>query len=103
VRGFDVRTGRLVWTFHSVPEPGEVGHETWENDAGKTTGAANTERRRRAEEHFNSYDIREGRSSLGDIKVPLLESVGKHLFALYVRPSGLSSSGMRFSARRIAR
>jgi quinoprotein glucose dehydrogenase len=41
VRGFDVRTGRLVWTFHSVPEPGEVGHETWENDAGKTTGAAN--------------------------------------------------------------
>ena len=41
VRGFDVRTGRLVWTFHSVPAPGEVGHETWENDAGKTTGAAN--------------------------------------------------------------
>src|SRR6266403_5172939 len=41
VRGFVVRTGRLVWTFHSVPEPGEVGHETWENDAEKTTGAAN--------------------------------------------------------------
>jgi quinoprotein glucose dehydrogenase len=41
VRGFDVRTGRLVWTFRSVPTPGEVGHETWENDAAKTTGAAN--------------------------------------------------------------
>jgi quinoprotein glucose dehydrogenase len=41
VRGFDVRTGRLVWTFHSVPEPGEVGHGTWENNAGKTTGGAN--------------------------------------------------------------
>jgi len=41
VRGFDVRTGRLVWTFGSVPGPGEVGHETWENDSWKTTGAAN--------------------------------------------------------------
>jgi quinoprotein glucose dehydrogenase len=41
VRGFDVRTGRLVWTFHSVPEGGEVGHETWEKDARKPRGAAN--------------------------------------------------------------
>jgi glucose dehydrogenase len=28
-RAFDVRTGRLVWTFHTVPLPGERGHETW--------------------------------------------------------------------------
>jgi len=41
VRGFDVRTGRLLWTFRSVPGPGEVGHETWENDSWKTTGSAN--------------------------------------------------------------
>ena len=41
VRGFDVRTGRLLWTFRVVPRPGEVGHETWENDSWKTTGAAN--------------------------------------------------------------
>jgi len=41
VRGFDVRTGRLVWTFHSVPGPGEIGHETWEKDSAKTTGGAN--------------------------------------------------------------
>jgi len=31
-RGWDVRTGKLLWTFHSVPQPGEVGHETWLND-----------------------------------------------------------------------
>jgi glucose dehydrogenase len=31
-RGFDARTGKLVWTFHSVPQPGETGHETWLND-----------------------------------------------------------------------
>jgi quinoprotein glucose dehydrogenase len=28
-RAYDVRTGKLVWTFHTVPLPGEVGHETW--------------------------------------------------------------------------
>jgi glucose dehydrogenase len=29
VRAFDVRTGRAVWRFHTVPRPGEPGHETW--------------------------------------------------------------------------
>ena len=33
VRGWDVRTGKLVWTFHTVPLPGEAGHETWEGDS----------------------------------------------------------------------
>lgn len=31
-RAFEVRTGKLIWTFHSVPQPGETGHETWLND-----------------------------------------------------------------------
>ncbi|HXG46779.1 MAG TPA: PQQ-binding-like beta-propeller repeat protein [Methylomirabilota bacterium] len=30
VWGFDVRDGRLLWTFHTVPRPGEVGHDTWD-------------------------------------------------------------------------
>ncbi|MGH9159354.1 MAG: pyrroloquinoline quinone-dependent dehydrogenase [Vicinamibacteraceae bacterium] len=30
VRAWDARTGELVWTFHTVPRPGEVGHDTWE-------------------------------------------------------------------------
>ena len=41
VRGFDVRTGKKLWTFHAVPHPGEVGHETWENDAWRDTGNTN--------------------------------------------------------------
>ena len=42
VRAFDVRTGKLVWSFHTIPRPGEPGHETWENpDAWKSTGGAN--------------------------------------------------------------
>jgi quinoprotein glucose dehydrogenase len=41
VRGFDIRTGQQLWTFRAVPGPGEVGHETWENDSWKTVGNTN--------------------------------------------------------------
>jgi quinoprotein glucose dehydrogenase len=40
-RAFDVRTGKEVWRFHTIPRPGEVGHETWEGDSWKYAGAAN--------------------------------------------------------------
>jgi len=33
VRAFDARTGKLVWRFHTVPRPGEPGHNTWEGDS----------------------------------------------------------------------
>lgn len=32
IRAWDIRTGKLVWTFHTVPRPGEPGHETWQRD-----------------------------------------------------------------------
>jgi quinoprotein glucose dehydrogenase len=41
VRGFDVRTGKLLWTFHTVPQAGEPGVETWENESWRETGNAN--------------------------------------------------------------
>jgi glucose dehydrogenase len=41
VRGFDARTGQLRWIFHAIPQAGEVGNETWEQESWKTTGAAN--------------------------------------------------------------
>ncbi|HVS62753.1 MAG TPA: pyrroloquinoline quinone-dependent dehydrogenase [Thermoanaerobaculia bacterium] len=41
VRGFDVRTGEVRWTFHSVPQPGEVGHDTWEEESWRHTGNTN--------------------------------------------------------------
>ncbi|HEX5005548.1 MAG TPA: PQQ-binding-like beta-propeller repeat protein [Hyphomonadaceae bacterium] len=40
IRGFDVRTGKKLWTFHTIPRPGEFGNETWENDSWKDFGAA---------------------------------------------------------------
>jgi quinoprotein glucose dehydrogenase len=41
VRGYDVRTGKLRWTFHVIPRPGEFGVGTWEDDSWKYTGSAN--------------------------------------------------------------
>ncbi len=41
VRAFDVRTGKLRWSFHTIPHPGEFGYETWPKDAWNTVGAAN--------------------------------------------------------------
>jgi quinoprotein glucose dehydrogenase len=41
VRAFDIRTGRIVWTFHTIPHPGEFGYETWPPEAWKFIGAAN--------------------------------------------------------------
>jgi quinoprotein glucose dehydrogenase len=41
-RAFDVRTGRLVWQFHTVPHPGEYGYDTWPKDAWKYVGGTNT-------------------------------------------------------------
>jgi glucose dehydrogenase len=41
VRGFDVVTGRLLWTFHTVAQEGEPGVETWERESWKEAGNAN--------------------------------------------------------------
>lgn len=38
VRGYDVRTGKRIWTFHTIPHPGEFGNETWLNDSWAYTG-----------------------------------------------------------------
>jgi glucose dehydrogenase len=41
VRAYDVRSGKLVWTFHTIPHAGEFGYDTWPKDAWKTVGGAN--------------------------------------------------------------
>jgi quinoprotein glucose dehydrogenase len=40
VRGFDVRTGKRLWIFHTIPKPGEFGYNTWEQDSADYTGNA---------------------------------------------------------------
>jgi quinoprotein glucose dehydrogenase len=41
VRAYDVRSGKLRWSFHTIPHPGEFGYDTWPPDAWKYSGAAN--------------------------------------------------------------
>ena len=41
IRAYNVRTGKLVWTFHTIPHPGEPGYETWPKDAWKYVGGVN--------------------------------------------------------------
>lgn len=38
ILAYEAKTGKFLWKFHVIPRPGEVGHETWENDAWRTTG-----------------------------------------------------------------
>jgi quinoprotein glucose dehydrogenase len=41
LRGWDVRSGKLLWTFHTIPYPGEEGYDTWPKDAYLKAGGAN--------------------------------------------------------------
>lgn len=41
IRAYNIRTGKLVWTFHTIPWPGEFGYETWPPEAWKHSGGAN--------------------------------------------------------------
>jgi len=38
IRGYDVRTGKRIWTFRTIPRPGELGNETWEKDSWQYSG-----------------------------------------------------------------
>jgi quinoprotein glucose dehydrogenase len=52
VRAYDVRTGRRLWTFHTIPEPGEPGYETWLEDSAEYTGNAGVWARMSADEEL---------------------------------------------------
>ena len=41
IRAYNIKTGELAWTFHTIPHPGEVGYETWPPDAWQRIGGAN--------------------------------------------------------------
>lgn len=42
IRAFDVRTGQLRWSFHTIPHPGESGYDTWPPEAWRSSGSANS-------------------------------------------------------------
>ena len=59
IRGYDVRSGKLLWTFHTVPHEGEPGTETWENESWREGGKTYT---------WNGFSADE---KLGYVYVPL--------------------------------
>jgi quinate dehydrogenase (quinone) len=93
IRAFDVRTGKLVWTFHTVPRPGEFGYDTWPADAWKTVGGANNWAEQSIDEKrgivyvptgspkFNFYGgNRKGENLFGDCLIALDARTGKRLW-----------------------
>lgn len=42
IRAYNIKTGKLEWTFHTVPHPGEIGYDTWPKEAWKYAGGANS-------------------------------------------------------------
>ena len=93
IRAYDVRTGQLAWTFHTIPHPGEFGYETWPKDAWKTIGGANSwtefsldEKRGivyvpTASPKYNFYGAnRKGANLFGDCLLALDARTGKRLW-----------------------
>ena len=93
IRAFDVRSGRLVWSFHTIPHPGEYGYETWPEDAWKTVGGANVwsefslDPKRgivfapTASPKYNFYGVnRKGQNLFGDCLLALDARTGKRLW-----------------------
>ncbi|WP_452600611.1 pyrroloquinoline quinone-dependent dehydrogenase [Pontimicrobium sp. MEBiC06410] len=52
VRGFDVKTGKQLWTFHTIPHEGEFGYDTWEKGSAKIMGNTNVWTRMSADEEL---------------------------------------------------
>jgi quinate dehydrogenase (quinone) len=93
IRAFDVLTGKLVWTFHTVPRPGEYGYDTWPKDAWKTVGGANNWGEQSIDEKrgiiyvptgspkYNFYGgNRHGANLFGDCIIALDARTGKRLW-----------------------
>ena len=93
IRAFDVRTGKLVWTFHTIPHPGEFGYDTWPKDAWKTVGGVNVwsefsvDQKRgivfapTASPKYNFYGAdRKGANLFGDCLLALDARTGKRLW-----------------------
>jgi quinoprotein glucose dehydrogenase len=93
IRAFDIRTGSVVWTFHTIPRPGEYGYDTWPEDAWKRVGGANVwgefsiDTKRgivyapTASPKYNFYGVdRKGANLFGDCLLALDARTGKRLW-----------------------
>jgi quinoprotein glucose dehydrogenase len=76
IRAFDTRTGHLVWSFHTIPHPGEFGYDTWPKDAWKTIVYVPT-----GSPKYNFYGAdRLGADLFGDCLLALDARTGKRIW-----------------------
>ncbi|SEJ36733.1 quinoprotein glucose dehydrogenase [Dyadobacter sp. SG02] len=93
IRAYDCRTGKLVWTFHTVPLPGEPGYETWSKDAYKVVGGVTNWAGMSLDKKRGmvflalgspSYDFygtdRKGENLYGNCVLALNAATGKHIW-----------------------
>lgn len=93
IRAYNVRSGKLEWTFHTIPHPGEFGYETWPPDAWKYVGGVNSWGGMSLDEERGmvfvplgspSYDFygadRKGANLFGNSVVALDASTGKYIW-----------------------
>lgn len=93
IRAYDCRTGKLIWTFHTVPLPGEPGYETWSKDAYKVVGGVNNWAGMSLDKERGmvflalgspSYDFygtdRKGENLYGNCVLALNAATGKHIW-----------------------
>jgi glucose dehydrogenase len=66
IRGFDARTGRLLWTFHVVPQAGEFGNDTWLDNSWKYSGNSGT------------WSLISADEDLGYVYLPFEEATGDY-------------------------
>jgi quinoprotein glucose dehydrogenase len=92
-RAYNIRTGKLVWTFHTIPHPGEFGYDTWPKEAWKYAGGVNNWAGMSLDEKRGmvflalgspSYDFyggdRKGQNLFGNSVVALDAQTGKYIW-----------------------
>jgi glucose dehydrogenase len=74
VRAFDVKSGKMLWTFNTIPRPGEFGNDTWENESWAVNGNTGVWNQIAADEELAAYadgnwletSVQDARSRIGD-------------------------------------
>jgi glucose dehydrogenase len=93
IRAYDTRTGKLAWSFHTIPHPGAFGYDMWPKHAWKTIGGANSWSEMSVNEKrgivyvptgspkYNFYGAdRKGANLFGDCLLALDAHIGKRLW-----------------------
>ena len=111
INGFDVRTGKKLWTLHSIPQKGEFGNDTWGDDSWTYTGSTNVWTNMSADEELGYVYLpfgtptddfygghRPGANLFAESLVALDAKTGKRVVAFPGRAS--RRVGLRLSRRR---